>query len=330
MRLPPRAGRAIVAGVAAVAAAAVALALTLLFVVDRDGDVGARLEVLDEHRLSPRMLEFTTRTPSLDRDVAVTVRLPAGYEASERSYPVLYLLPPTGGDRRFWTDLMGVGELTEGLPLIVVMPDAGKVGFYTDWREIGDRSAPQWETYHIEELIPWIDSEFRTVDGRDGRAVAGASMGGLGALMYAGRHPDLFAAAASLSGPAELKPQGMLRLLGLVGRGPALAERIWGPPDTELKNWVVHDPVAIASGYREVDLILLAGNGRPEGSTGPVQDPVEGLIYRMNLNLHRRLSKLGIRHVWAPGAGGHGPLLFRQELERTLPELMEVLRARGG
>jgi S-formylglutathione hydrolase FrmB len=50
------------------------------------------------------------------------------------------------------------------------------------------------------ELVPWIDATYRTIAARRGRAIAGVSMGGYGALSYAARHPDTFAAAASFSG----------------------------------------------------------------------------------------------------------------------------------
>src|SRR5438128_1855963 len=60
-----------------------------------------------------------------------------------------------------------------------------------------------WETYHMRELIPWIDSHYPTVADRSGRAIAGLSMGGFGAMTYAAKHPDLFAAAGSFSGAVD-------------------------------------------------------------------------------------------------------------------------------
>jgi pimeloyl-ACP methyl ester carboxylesterase len=88
--------------------------------------------------------------------------------------------------------------------MIVVMPDGGAMGWYTDWYA-GDRPVqPRWETYHVGELVPWIDATYRTIAARRGRAIAGLSMGGFGALSYAARHPGTFAAAASFSGALEV------------------------------------------------------------------------------------------------------------------------------
>ena len=80
--------------------------------------------------------------------------------------------------------------------MLVVMPDAGTFGWYADHYNNG----PRWESYHVGELIPWVDATLRTKPERAERAIAGLSMGGHGTAAYAGRHPDLFAAAAPFSG----------------------------------------------------------------------------------------------------------------------------------
>lgn len=95
------------------------------------------------------------------------------------------------------------------------MPDGGKGGFYTDWCINGAGGQPKWETYLVDQLLPWIDDHYPTMASRSERAVAGLSMGGFGALSYAARHPDLFASASSFSGaidtnvPAGAGPHGI-------------------------------------------------------------------------------------------------------------------------
>ena len=76
--------------------------------------------------------------------------------------------------------------------MIIAMPEGGAVGFYSDWV---DRA--EWETFHTVEL-PGILAEKYRASSR--QAIAGLSMGGLGALTYAARHPDHYAAVASFSG----------------------------------------------------------------------------------------------------------------------------------
>ena len=69
---------------------------------------------------------------------------------------------------------------------------------------------PGWATYHVHELVPFIDASYPTVASRSARAVAGLSMGGFGAMSYAGRHPAtsghpaMFKVAASFSGALDM------------------------------------------------------------------------------------------------------------------------------
>src|SRR5207244_4343332 len=132
----------------------------------------------------------------------VQVFLPAGYDAdSGRRWPVTYYLHGANGDAaRFhaW-----YGDLIQKFPSIVVAPAGGALGFYSDWFNNGAGGPPMYETYDIDQLIPLIDARFRTAATRAGRAVIGESMGGYGVTTYAARHPDAFAAAATLSGAVD-------------------------------------------------------------------------------------------------------------------------------
>ena len=163
-------------------------------------------ELLGTERLSPRLTELTLRTSELAAPTKVRVLVPAGYRSRPaRRYPVLYLLHGAGADQTTWTN-EGQGEaeaLTAGLPLIVVMPAAGRGGFYTDWFNNGAGGKPRWESWHIKRLIPYVDDHYRTRATRGKRAIAGLSMGGFGTFTYASRHPDLFTAALSLSGAVD-------------------------------------------------------------------------------------------------------------------------------
>ena len=77
-------------------------------------------------------------------------------------------------------------------------------GWFADWFNAGAGGPPMWETFHIDQLVPWIDANLRTIPARSGRAVAGLSQGGFGSLSYAARHPDLFTSAAAFSGACEI------------------------------------------------------------------------------------------------------------------------------
>jgi S-formylglutathione hydrolase FrmB len=278
--------------------------------------VGA-ITVVRRQGLDGRLEEWTLRTPALREPTGVRVLLPAGYRADpRRRYPVLYLLHGAGGDHRAWTRDGDAEAITARAPLIVVMPDGGTDGWYTDWYEGGRPVQPRWEAYHVDELVPWIDATYRTIAARRGRAIAGLSMGGYGALSYAARHPRTFAAAASFSGALE------------VGSSDA-----WGPRDANAARWRAHLPISIAAGLRSLALLeLRTGDGRP----GPLDRPgtrpgcdacaLERFLHRSNVRLHERLRALGIRHTWDDyGPGTHAWPYWRRDLRETLPRLERVL-----
>ncbi len=124
-------------------------------------------------------------------------------------YPVLYLFHGgAGGNSAQWTTGGGAVEpITNNRPLITVMPDGGKVGWYTNWVN-QQGGAQNWADFHIGQLIPWIDANLRTIAAKSGRAIAGLSMGGFGAVRYAQDRPDMFAYAASFSGAVDLGDSG--------------------------------------------------------------------------------------------------------------------------
>jgi S-formylglutathione hydrolase FrmB len=127
------------------------------------------------------------------------VILPADYKrgsSKNRRYPVLYLLHGLGGSAGDWVSARAhLADYAAQYPFIIVVPE-GKDGWYTD----GLAPREKFESYFVEELIPDVDQRFRTITSREGRAVAGLSMGGYGSMKFALRRPELFAFAASMSG----------------------------------------------------------------------------------------------------------------------------------
>lgn len=141
---------------------------------------------------------------SLGRSWDYNIYLPDGYDATTNRYPVLYLLHGFGGDRDDWMVRGQIRRLADEMiatqtipPCLIVMPSAG-----TSWYL--DRGEPI-ETAIVRDLIPEVEAAFRADPQREGRLVAGASMGGYGALRFALRYPQTFAAAALLS-PAIYTP----------------------------------------------------------------------------------------------------------------------------
>lgn len=137
----------------------------------------------------------------LGKDVEYSVYLPAGYDETNRRYPVLYLLHGYTDDETGWTqfgDTQTIADKTIGSndapPMIIVMPDAG-----VTWYQNSFDGKTRFEDFFFEEFIKHIDETYRTRPKKEFRAVAGLSMGGLGTLLFATKHPEMFAAACPLS-----------------------------------------------------------------------------------------------------------------------------------
>jgi len=133
----------------------------------------------------------------MQREMPYRVVLPEGYSASnEKRYPVIYLLHGLFGSSANWTTLTKLPVYAQSYDAIIVTPE-GENGWYTDSPSV---AANKYESYIVKELIPEIDAKYRTISKREGRVIAGLSMGGYGALKYAFKYPEMFVLAGSFSG----------------------------------------------------------------------------------------------------------------------------------
>ena len=265
-------------------------------------------EVVSATEVRPRLEELTIRTGALGAATHVRVLLPAAYDAlPDHRWPVVYLLHAAMGDHTSWSKALDTTRVRDGhLPAIVVMPDGGDSGFYTDWWNGGAGGPPAWESYHVGELLPLIDARYRTRAARGGRILMGASMGGFGAFSYAARHPDLFGAAISISGALDTNYPSPRR------SSPAApcstlqpADSVFGPRASQEIRWRAHNPWDLAANLRPLDLQIRTHNGQP----GPGYlgfDGIEYAIHEMSESLHSRLDELSITHLWRDyGPGNH-------------------------
>jgi len=155
---------------------------------------------------------LTMKSSILKGERKFAVYLPPDYETSQRSYPVLYLLHGSGDDQTGWVqfgEILHIADksIKEGTStsMIVVMPDAntGKKGYFNSIEE-------HWlyEDFFFKEFMPYVEKTYRIKSDKRFRAIAGLSMGGGGAFVYALHHPELFSSACPLSaslGPLSLE-----------------------------------------------------------------------------------------------------------------------------
>jgi enterochelin esterase-like enzyme len=138
----------------------------------------------------------------------VDVYLPPGYRTDGSiRYPVLYLLHGFPGRPGAFLTTVRLGVVEDILlyrhrmrPFILVMP-FGSTGTFTDkeWAD-GSRPGEGWETFVSRDLVRAVDKRFRTIPDGDGRALAGHSEGGYGALNIGLHHPGEFRVLESWSG----------------------------------------------------------------------------------------------------------------------------------
>lgn len=140
--------------------------------------------------------------PVTGKKIEFTVYLPESYYSTDERYPVNYHLHGLGGSHEGnQTKIVPANfEKAEerGLigPVIIVFPDGLRDSF---WGDSWDMSKPV-ETQVIQELIPYVDQNFRTLNSPRFRAVQGFSMGGFGAAKFVTKFPEIFAAGVVYDG----------------------------------------------------------------------------------------------------------------------------------
>jgi diacylglycerol O-acyltransferase / trehalose O-mycolyltransferase len=286
----------------------------------------AHLRVVATTVLSARMRDLTVASPALGATVKVRLLLPVHYAARPGArWPVLYLLHGCCDTYRSWTRSTDVEALTAHSDVLVVMPDGGKAGFYSDWL-----AGPRWETFHLAELRQILQRDYRASTVM---AVAGASMGGLGALAYAARHRGLFRAAASFSGITDtrLSPQESRRYMGLVRSQGENPTHLWGDPRRDAAEWAAHNPYDLAPQLRGTQLFIAVGTGQP-GPLDPAGTPastIESSLAAENAALARRLRALKIpAQLDFYGPGTHSWPYWQRDLHHAWPLLQHALGTR--
>ena len=282
--------------------------------------------VVASTRLTPRVVDLVVDSPAVGPHVPVRLLLPRDWAAQpDRRWPVLYLLHGCCDGYRGWTRSTDVAALTATSDVLVVMPDGGPVGFYSDWL----RGSPRWEAFHVDELWDLLRAEYRAGDRR---AVAGLSMGGLGALGYAARHPGAFTAAASFSGIAHTRldddePRRYLDLVRAYGEDPPA---LWGDPVADSGAWAAHNPFDLVPALAGTRLYVACGDGRPGpfDAPGAPVDAIEAALGRENAALAAELARRGVPaevHLYGPGT--HTWPYWQRELHRAWPMLRASLDA---
>jgi S-formylglutathione hydrolase FrmB len=304
------------------------------------------LQLVSSKALDNRVTDLTLYSPAMQQNEHMNVMLPPGYDPNSTTrYPVLYLLHGSLGGYMNWYTNGAVEKLVGDAPMIVVMPDGGYDGSYSDWYGLlnGQSGAvPAWETFHVRELIPYIDSHYQVKNDDADRFIAGLSAGGGGATHYAADNPGLFSAVGSFSGANDNLEQypfysTLSEALWLTtdapGDGPD-GHCTWGDPFTQRVVWEDNNPTFLAPNLQGTRLWLASGNGLPgpldpsltSDPTNPGQEAsnaggivagalTEAEIWDMTKSFVKALDTAGIPHTdYFYGPGTHSWPYWQRDL----------------
>lgn len=243
-------------------------------------------------------VEFSSE--ALARTARMNVLIPDGIASP---CPVLYLHHGLGDTYTTFAQRTDLEQYVQQHNLIVVTPDAGDSWFCNDPRPGG----LAWEEHLAVEVVDYMDANFPTIAAREGRGLAGFSMGGYGAIMLGMKHPDRFSAISTHAGSFAF--------------GHALR------PDRPERSAFMQ---AVAPPGGPYDLWQLAPRLAADGPDMAIRfDVGKGdHLLEINRRLHALLEELGIKHEYEEVDGGHQWAYVNRQLPVTLQYASEHLASK--
>ncbi|HLN55458.1 MAG TPA: alpha/beta hydrolase-fold protein [Bacteroidales bacterium] len=240
-------------------------------------------------------------------DRRMYVYTPAGYEAGTQKYPVFYLLHGAGGDEDAWTNMGRAAQIMDNLiaqgkakPMIVVMTNgnANQAGAQNEIPAIPatgeqgmaayQRYAGKFEEHLVKDVVPFIEKNYRTLTGRDNRAIAGLSMGGGHTQTITNNNPGMFGYIGVYS----------MGIMNMGQQNPADAERL--------------------EKERIAKLTALKDSGQKLYWIGCGKDD---FVYKGVVTLRETLDKVGLKYTYRESTGGHTWANWRIYLSEFAPQL---------
>lgn len=233
----------------------------------------------------------------------MTVYTPAGYDDSNKQYPVLYLLHGAGGDENAWSELGRAVQILDNLiaqgkaePMIVVMPNGNGAqeavpGEYPNSMYKPSFVNPKTMEGSFEKAFPdimnYVESHYRTINDKAHRAIAGLSMGGFHSLYISANYPDLF---------------------GYVGLFSAAINR-----QAKGENTYIYENLEekLAKQFSDAPKLYFIGIGNGD------------FLFQDNVKYRELLDSHGYKYEYMETDGGHEWRNWRKYLNHLLPELFK-------
>ena len=257
-----------------------------------DRSIFSMPDFLESPYLKPRyginkgsVVQWTFKTSDeLFTNQPISIYRPHGY-ADDKSYPVLYVLDGTSSlySRPYLNVINNLIFDKKIEPIVVVF-----VGFNDRWNDYVEKSS-EFGQWVVDEMVPFIEKNFKVLSSADRRGIIGASASGHAAIVTALRHPDVFGNVASQGGGA--------------GGYPGLNPHANAALDDYLTK---KDKFPLRSLYTEV-------------GTFDLEFPQQKIIFSDGVKqFNERLDKAGIRYVFNQVNGGHSSKLWDESLDDIL------------
>lgn len=239
-------------------------------------------------------------SPSLGMTRRITIYTPAGYETGKESYPVLYLLHGMGGDEEAWINLGRTSQILDNLiaqgkalPMIVVMPNGNvaqeaapgesSLGFYKPTMQLPNTMDGKYEET-FGDIIKFVESNYRVIAKKSGRAIAGLSMGGYHSLHISRYYPNTFDYVGLFS--AAITPDAKA------------VSKVYDNFDATLKQQK-------DNGYK----LYWIGIGKTD------------FLYKYNAEFRKKLDDIKMPYEYRESEGGHTWTNWRVYLSEFVPKL---------
>lgn len=228
---------------------------------------------------------------SMHKNIKTVIIRPSSYDKSSKPFPVLYLLHGAFGNYSNWiSKVPHIQQLADENQIMIVCPDGGSTSWYFD---SPFDSSFRYETFVSTELPQYVDSKYKSIKDRKGRAITGLSMGGHGGLFIAFRHSEIFSACGSTSGALHVS---------VITKGYDVEKRL-GDSEENKKYWNDWSVLNLIDHYPKDSLAIIIDCG------------TEDRVLPMNKAVHEKMIKLKIPHDYIERPGGHNFLYWNVSID---------------
>ncbi len=234
-------------------------------------------------------------SPSMRKNIKCIIITPNNYSVLGERYPVLYLLHGWSGHFASWLgDAPQLRQHADTYNMLIVCPDGGYDSWYLDSPV---DSTVRYDTHISTEVVAFVDYYYHTRREKSGRAIAGLSMGGHGAMSIAIKHPEVFGAAGSMAGGLDLRPfqKNNWDLQGVLGN--------------PLSNW---------NNWESVSVVNLVSRIIPNSLSLIIDCGVDDFFIETNRSMHEKLVKANIPHEYTERPGEHNGAYWGKAIDIQL------------